>query len=77
MKLDALKRFLLLIVALTCLPDLAGAQAQPSRAPTPAWVTVLPIPSPDPARQDRPAQTLLVSNQTLYVAIATTILAGW
>ncbi len=59
-------RFLMLIVALICLPGLARAQAQPSRAPTPAWVTVLPVSSPDPARQDRPLQTLLVSRQTLY-----------
>lgn len=42
--------------------------AVPLRAPAPDWVDPLPIPDVDPARRERPTQTLLVSNQSLYGA---------
>ena len=46
-------------------PTPAPAQA-PSIAPAPDWITPQTIPAADPAQADRPVQTLLVSNQSLF-----------
>lgn len=62
----------LLLGALLALAPARAQQAspEPAIAPVPAWVRSLEIPAPNPALRDRPAQTLLLSSQSLYGAEA-------
>src|SRR5438874_1657312 len=39
---------------------------EPSIAPAPDWIEAMPLATANPALRDRPIQTLLASNQTLY-----------
>ena len=49
-------------------PAPAQPLREPSIAPAPDWIEPLPVPAANPALRDRPIQTLLASNQTLYGA---------
>ena len=64
-----MRAILALFVFLLCgsVPLLAQPAREPAVAPVPDWVEPVTIPSANPALTDRPAQSLLVSSQSLYL----------